>query len=147
MGGPTFKPGNGKYRIMAEINMIPFIDVSLVLLIIFMVMTPFLVRSQLKLILPKSKSAEEDVQHNQPLKVQVDKQGTAYLDGQPVVADMLESRLRQAMTDIKNQPIVIEADKDVPFQYVVSVMDAAKAIGASKLAVSVKKTADGTHRK
>ena len=147
MGGPTFKPGNGKYRIMAEINMIPFIDVSLVLLIIFMIMTPFLVRSQLKLILPKSKSAETDVQRNQPLKVQVDKQGTAYLDGQPVVADMLESRLRQAMTDIKNQPIVIEADKDVPFQYVVSVMDAAKAIGASKLAVSVKKTGDAMHRK
>ena len=147
MSGSIFKPGGGKYRIMAEINMIPFIDVSLVLLIIFMIMTPFLVRSQLKLILPKSKSAEEVVQRHQPLKVQVDKQGTAYLDGQPVAADLLEARLRQSMVDIKNQPIVIEADKDVPFQFVVSVMDAAKAIGASKLAVSVKKTGDAARRK
>lgn len=145
MSGPTFKPGGGKYRIMAEINMIPFIDVSLVLLIIFMIMTPFLVRSQLKLILPKSKSAEPDVQRHQPLKVQVDKQGTAYLDGQPVAADLLEGRLKQSMADVKTQPLVIEADKDVPFQYVVAVMDAAKAIGASKLAVSVKKTVDTTH--
>ena len=145
MSGPTFKPGNGKYRIMAEINMIPFIDVSLVLLIIFMIMTPFLVRSQLKLILPKSRSAEEDVQRHQPLKVQVDKQGMAYLDGRPVAADMLEGRLRQAMVDVKKQPLVIEADKDVAFQYVVAVMDAAKAIGASKLAVSVKKTGDAAH--
>ncbi len=146
MSGPSYKSGNGKYRIMAEINMIPFIDISLVLLIIFMVMTPFLVRSQLKLILPRARAVEEDVQNKRPLQVQVDRQGVAYMDGEAVQADLLEGRLRQALTDPKNQPIVIEADKDVPFQHVVTVMDAAKGIGASKLAVCVKK-ADAKRRK
>ena len=127
--------------------MIPFIDVALVLLIIFMIMTPFLVRSQLKLNLPTAKTANEDIQRNRPLQVQVDKQGVAYMDGQPVPSDLLLARLRQALVDPKHQPIVIEADRDVPFQHVVTVMDAAKSIGAAKLAVTVRKTADGTRRK
>lgn len=120
--------------------MIPFIDVALVLLIIFMIMTPFLVRSQLKLNLPTARAATEDLQRQRPLQVQVDKQGVAYLEGQPVPSDLLMARLRQALTDPKHQPVVIEADRDVPFQHVVTVMDAAKTLGATKLAVTVRKT-------
>ena len=127
--------------------MIPFIDVALVLLIIFMIMTPFLVRSQLKLNLPTARTPTDDVQRNRPLQVQVDKQGTAYLDGLPVPADMLVARLRQALGDPKTQPVVIEADREVSFQHVVTVMDAAKSIGATKLAVTVKKASGGGSRR
>jgi biopolymer transport protein ExbD len=136
----TFKQGGGKYRVMAEINMIPLIDVALVLLIIFMIMTPFLVRSQLKINLPSSRSASDEKRRTQTLQVQVDKAGAAYLDGQVVPGDLLESRLRQILNDPEHQPVVIEADKDVPFQHVVTVMDTAKKVGAIKLAVCVKKT-------
>ncbi|MEI8351177.1 MAG: biopolymer transporter ExbD [bacterium] len=129
----------GKHRIMNEINMIPFIDVALVLLIIFMVMTPFLVRSQLKINLPSTKKVEPDLTRKQTLTVQVDRAGTAYLNGLPVAPDLLEGRLKQLLTDPERQPVVVEADKDVPFQHVVAVMDAAKRIGATKLAVCVKK--------
>ena len=129
----------GKHRIMNEINMIPFIDVALVLLIIFMVMTPFLVRSQLKINLPSTKKVEPDLTRKQTLTVQVDRAGTAYLSGLPVAPDLLEGRLKQLLTDPERQPVVVEADKDVPFQHVVAVMDAAKRIGATKLAVCVKK--------
>jgi len=119
--------------------MIPFIDVALVLLIIFMVMTPFLVRSQLKINLPSTKKVEPDLTRKQTLTVQVDRAGTAYLSGLPVAPDLLEGRLKQLLTDPERQPVVVEADKDVPFQHVVAVMDAAKRIGATKLAVCVKK--------
>lgn len=129
----------GKHRIMNEINMIPFIDVALVLLIIFMVMTPFLVRSQLKINLPSTRKVEPDLTRKQTLTVQVDRAGTAYLNGLPVAPDLLEGRLKQLLTDPERQPVVVEADKDVPFQHVVAVMDAAKRIGATKLAVCVKK--------
>ncbi len=129
----------GKHRIMNEINMIPFIDVTLVLLIIFMIMTPFLVRSQLKINLPSTRKTEPDLTRKQTLQVQVDRAGTAYLDGMPVAPELLEGRLRQMLTDPEHQPVVVEADKDVPFQHVVTVMDAAKRIGAVKLAVCVKK--------
>jgi biopolymer transport protein ExbD len=129
----------GKHRIMAEINMIPFIDVALVLLLIFMIMTPLLVQSQLKINLPGIKKVESDQPRKQTLTVQVDRAGTAYLSGMPVAPDLLEGRLRQLLTDPEHQPVVVEADKDVPFQHVVTVMDTAKRIGATKLAVCVKK--------
>jgi biopolymer transport protein ExbD len=143
----SFKHGGGKYRVMAEINMIPLIDVSLVLLIIFMIMTPFLVRSQLKINLPSSKAASEEAQRHRTLQVQVDRSGTAYLDGQAVPGDLLESRLRQVLREPENEPVVIEADKDVAFQHVVTVMDVAKKVGATRLAVCVKKASGGGGRR
>ena len=127
----------GKHRIMNEINMIPFIDVALVLLLIFMIMTPLLVQSQLKINLPTLKKVEPEKPHK-TLTVQVDRVGTAYLSGMPVAPDLLEGRLKQLLAD-PEQPVVVEADKDVPFQHVVTVMDAAKRVGAKKLAVSVTK--------
>ena len=136
MKGPS--KSSGKHRIMADINMIPFIDVSLVLLLIFMIMTPLMVRSQLKINLPSTKDSQKDITRKETVQVQVDRNGTAYLSGMPVAPDLLESRLRQLLKD-PNQPVVVEADKDVPFQYVITVMDAAKRIGALKLAVCVKK--------
>lgn len=134
----TPSKASGKHRIMAEINMIPFIDVSLVLLLIFMIMTPLMVRSQLKINLPSTKDSQQDLTRKETIQVQVDRNGTAYLSGMPVAPDLLESRLRQLLTN-PNQPVVVEADKDVPFQHVITVMDAAKRIGALKLAVCVKK--------
>jgi len=130
--------GNGKYRIMAEINMIPLIDVALVLLIIFMVMTPYLIKSQIKINLPKAKLKETVPHPEQILNIQVDTAGSIYLDGQSVPRDALEGRLRARLSDPQNQPVMIEADQDVKFQHVVTVMDTVKRIGVSKLGINVR---------
>ena len=129
---------NRKPRIMAEINMTPLIDVALVLLIIFMVMTPYLVKSQLKIDLPKVKSAESDSSKELQLEIQVDKTGALALEGQPIILADLEATLRRRLTDPENQPVVIQADKEVAFEHVVGIMDVAKRIGALKIGVSVK---------
>lgn len=129
---------NGKYRIMAEINMVPMIDVALVLLIIFMVMTPFLIKSQIKINLPKAKSKEVVPPPEKVLQIQLDSGGVIYMDGQSVSKDVLESRLRARVTDPQNQPVMIEADQDVKFQHVVTVMEAVKKIGVSKLGINVR---------
>jgi biopolymer transport protein ExbD len=130
--------GSGKYKIIAEINMIPFIDVALVLLIIFMVMTPFLVKSQLKVNLPKAESAEQAADERDMIDVQVDKDGAISVNGQTVPPDAVEAALRNVLLDVENQPVVVHADGEVPFQSVVTVMDAAKKIGVVKLGVGVK---------
>ena len=130
--------GNGKYKIIAEINMIPFIDVALVLLIIFMVMTPFLVKSQLKVNLPKAESAEQAADEKDMIDVQVDRDGAISVNGQTVPPDAVEAALRNVLLDVENQPVVVHADGEVPFQSVVTVMDAAKKIGVVKLGVGVK---------
>ena len=129
---------NGKYRIMADINMIPLIDVALVLLIVFMVMTPFLIQSQIKINLPKAKLKEKVPRPEQILQIQLDIAGNVYIDGQTIARDMLESCLRARVPDPRNQPVMIEADRDVKFQHVVTVMDAVKRIGVSKLGINVK---------
>lgn len=130
--------GNGKYRIMAEINMIPLIDVALVLLIIFMVMTPYLIKSQIRINLPKAKLKEAIPHPEQILQIQVDSSGAIFMDGQSVGKDALDNRLRARLPDPQNQPVMIEADEDVKFQHVVTVMDAVKRIGVSKLGINVK---------
>jgi len=129
---------NGKYRIMAEINMVPMIDVALVLLIIFMVMTPYLIKSQIKINLPKAKLKEAVPRPDQILQIQVDVAGNVYLDGQTVAKNALESRLKARLPDPQNQPVMIEADQDVKFQHVITVMDVVKRLGVSKLGINVR---------
>jgi len=129
---------NGKYQIMAEINMVPMIDVALVLLIIFMIMTPYLIKSQIKINLPKAKSKESIPHPEQILNIQVDKAGAIYIDGQSVSKDALDSRLRTRLPDPQNQPVMIEADQDVKFQHVVTVMDTVRRVGVSKLNINVR---------
>jgi biopolymer transport protein TolR len=128
----------GKYRIVAEINMIPFIDIALVLLIVFMVMTPFLIRAQIKVDLPKVNRSENVTDDREAVSVQVDKSGSVYVDGEKVAASDLVTTLRRRLTHPQTQPLRIEADKDVPFRHVVVVLDAGKEIGAVKMGVGVQ---------
>lgn len=132
-------PKQDKYRILAEINMIPLIDVALVLLIIFMVMTPFLVRSQIKINLPVLKKVDNNQDRDRVVNVMVDRKGAVSVEGQMVAPEGIMAALQRVLRD-PDQPVVIEADKDVAFQNVVVVMDAAKRVGATRLAVRVKKS-------
>lgn len=131
-------PTGRKYEVLAEINMIPLIDVSLVLLIIFMVMTPILVNSKIKINLPKAASAEKDVSKEKPVEIQIDKDGGIFLNGMAVKAEELESQIRQALPDPANGGIAIQADKDVPFQKFIAVADAGKKAGVVKFGIAVK---------
>lgn len=124
-----------KFPLMSEINMIPLIDVSLVLLIIFMVVTPFLVSSQIKINLPKAVTGIPP--DTEPIKIQVTGHGTFYLDGQAVHAEDLASALNAILGRNKNPTVLIEADASVPFEQVIKAMDAAKSQGAQKLGVAV----------
>lgn len=128
---------NGKYRLISEINMIPFIDVALVLLIIFMVMTPFLMKSQIKINVPESKSAQPVTPDKKTIDVQVQANGSVYLDGKKVSEDALQGALSSRIHDPQNQSVLIEADKKTAFEHVVSVMGIVKKLGVTKMGVSV----------
>ncbi len=130
--------GRRRTRVMAEINMIPLIDVALVLLVIFMVMTPFLVKSQIRINLPKARMAEADQASQKTFTLQVEKEGAVYLNGERVAVESLDAALERALPNPEQQPVMIEADKEVAFQHVIVVMDAVKKRGAVKLGVSVK---------
>ena len=122
--------------VMADINMVPFIDITLILLIIFMVMSPLLVQMQLSVDLPRAKAinttAEDDV-----IRVEVLKNGTIIVADKKVSAAGLEKELILRMGKANKKTILVQADKEVPIQQVVDVFDIAKKLGAAKLGIGV----------
>ncbi len=123
-------------RLMADINMVPFIDITLILLIIFMVMSPLLVQMQLTVDLPKSKAintqTDEDV-----IRIEIQKNGTITVLKKTVTMANLERELILRLGKANKKTILVEADKNVPVQQVVDVFDIAKKLGAAKLGIGV----------
>lgn len=117
--------------------MIPLIDVSLILLIIFMVITPFLVQSQIQVNLPKASTGVKGGDDN-VLKVQLGADGAMTVDGKPVKFQRLEKELILRFAKSYKKTVLVEADKDVPVERVVQVLDAAKKLGAGKVGIAVK---------
>ncbi|ACC98001.1 Biopolymer transport protein [Elusimicrobium minutum Pei191] len=129
-------PGRVKKQIMGDINMVPFIDIALILLIIFMVMSPFLVQMQLNVDLPKSSSVNAVVEDDL-IRIEVLKDGTIIVQEQKVTMSELQRELTLRMGKANKKAILVQADKDVPVQIVVDVFDIAKELGAAKLGIGV----------
>ncbi len=123
-------------RLMADINMVPFIDITLILLIIFMVMSPLLVQMQLTVDLPKSKAintqSDDDV-----IRIEIQQNGTITVLKKTVSMANLERELILRLGKANQKTILVEADKNVPIQQVVDVFDIAKKLGAAKLGIGV----------
>jgi len=116
-----------KRKLMAEINVVPYIDVMLVLLIIFMVTAPLLTQG-IKVDLPKAGAeAIPDVPNQPPLIISVDASGNLYInvgddEDQPVVAKEIIAKVRAVLNNRPDTPILIKADRAVPYGNVVGAM-------------------------
>ncbi len=132
-------PRKNRRTLFAEPNMIPLIDVSLILVIIFMVLTPMLVRSELSVKLPKSKSSIP-VSNSNALTVQITSSGALLIDGNAVSWSNLKNELILKLPHAARKTILVEADHSVPIEKVVYVMDVAKRLGVGKLGVGVAQT-------
>ena len=130
------KAGRHSNELMGEINMVPFIDITLILLIIFMVMTPFIVQSQLNVDLP-SASAVNTVTESNVIRVEIAKNGQVKVQDRAVSLDNLEHELTLRLGRSREKTILVQADRDVPIQKVVTVFDIAKKLGAAKLGIGV----------
>ena len=134
--------GRGR-RTISEINMVPFIDVMLVLLIIFMVTAPLITPSMIAL--PKVGKAA--AQPQSPVQIMIGKDGAIQIklktDSKPsnindVSKDVLalEPKVKLAAADAV--PVVISADKSIKYETVVKVMDALQKAGVSRVGLSVQ---------
>ena len=127
-----------RHELMAEMNMIPLIDISLILLIIFMVMTPALVQSQLTVQLPQSSSGSKDSADDNVITVEIQKDGRVSVLGKRIAVSQLEDELILRLARSSRKTVLVQADKTVPVDTVVRVFDVARKLGAARLGISVE---------
>ena len=126
-------------RLVSEINITPFTDVILVLLIIFMVTTPLLFRSSIKVQLPHSSQTQEPPQN---IDIAISEDGHALLEDTQYNLNYDLSLLRFKLTSLTKKKnisaITISGDKEVKYDFVVKVMDIAKQIGIERIVLSTE---------
>lgn len=124
-------------RYLAEINVIPLVDVVLVLLVIFMITAPMLYRG-IDIKLPAS--ATNTIKSEMRMVLTVEKDQKLYLDKDPVTVAQLERRLRAAKDSNADVSLYLRADREVPYGIVVQVMDGVKRAGIEKLGMVTEPT-------
>ena len=122
--------GNNK-RFMSEINVTPLVDVMLVLLIIFMVAAPMLMQG-VDVNLPKT-TTKNIKTLDEPLMLTVNKKKEIFLENHPVKLDRLELKIKKIFENRREKEVLLRADKDVPYGFVIDVMARVKNAGISKL--------------
>src|SRR4051812_18178851 len=117
---------------MSEINVTPFVDVVLVLLIIFMITAPIL-QSGVEVAVPKTRTVKEITEER--VVISIDKQQRVFLGNDPININEIGAKLRQRFRDPQHQSIFLRADEDVPFGAFATVMDAVKQSGITNVSI------------
>lgn len=118
----------GKYRAMSEINVTPFVDVMLVLLIIFMVSAPLLTVG-VPVALPETAAEALPVENEEPLTVTLTKDGQVLIQTTETAPEELIGKLRAIAAERSSNKIFLRADGAIPYERVMQVMGALNAGG------------------
>jgi len=135
----AIKTGGG---FLNEINVTPFVDVMLVLLIIFMVTAPLMTQG-VEVDLPTTRTVKNLPQDSEHLILSVKKDGTLFLDEYQVGPDELEEHLKRLVSRQKKQ-LFLRADKEVAYGTVVQIMGEIKAAGIHRLGIVAEQDKDKT---
>ncbi|MBI4309638.1 MAG: biopolymer transporter ExbD [Candidatus Omnitrophica bacterium] len=128
-------------KLIAEINIAPFTDVILVLLIIFMVTTPLIYRSSIKVALPQV-SNNTQLLESKDINVTITAGGDIYLEKQKynwrLDREIFQFKLRNLAKTYKDPAIIISGDRNVKYDYVVGVIDTASKAGIKHLVLATE---------
>ena len=119
-------------RALSEINVTPFVDVVLVLLIIFMITAPVL-QSGIEVSVPKTQTVKEITEER--LVITIDRSQRVYLGNEPVNIHQIGAKLRQKIRDPESQAVFLRSDENVPFGAFATVMDAVKQAGITNVSI------------
>ena len=123
--------GSNSDRLMSEINVTPFVDVMLVLLIIFMVTAPMMIQG-VDGALPEVTS-EPLSSATEPLIISIDKENRLFINDFEVKLDFLKEKLGKILEGRTDRAVYLRADKTIPYGTVVLVMAEIKGAGVEKL--------------
>jgi len=123
---------------MAEINIIPLVDVVLVLLIIFMATTAFVKESGLNMKLPAAKTSEVVPQEKKDLDIALTRDNKIFLNGKEANEAAVGVAMRTQAKAHPDTRVVIKGDENIEYKRVVRLMDMAKQAGLPKVALGTK---------
>jgi biopolymer transport protein TolR len=128
---------HNRRRPMSDINVVPYIDVMLVLLVIFMVTAP-LITSGVNVNLPQAKTGSIPSPTVESVTITVDQFGDYYIDAgedkhQPATLKLIRDRVRVVLEYKRDTPILVRADSQVPYEKVIYAMAAAQSGGAKEV--------------
>lgn len=123
---------------IAEINVIPLVDIILVVLIIFMVAAPLVMQPKIDINLPKAANAKEERDKNS-MRVVLGKKGEIFVNNNPVSIEGLTDAAKNALAAKPNTTALLVADKESTLAMVTELVDAVKSGGITKVAFSIQK--------
>ena len=129
--------GSNKRRPISDINVVPYIDVMLVLLIIFMITAPF-VQQGVEVDLPQASAKPMSPDEAEPVVVSIDKKGDFYLDigdepDKPIDAQLMVNRVAAVRQLKPNVPVLVRGDRNVGYGRVVDAMVLLQKAGVEKV--------------
>jgi biopolymer transport protein ExbD len=130
---------DGEDEVIADINITPFVDVVLVLLVVVMITSTQIVRAQLQVDLPKAASGQDAVPST--LNLILTLEGELLLDGRPIDRPELPERIRALRAEDPKLQAVIAADQGVAYGRVVELIDLVKKNGVTKFALNIERRA------
>ncbi|PCI20719.1 MAG: protein TolR [Piscirickettsiaceae bacterium] len=122
---------------MSEINVVPYIDVMLVLLIIFMITAP-LIQQGVEIDLPQASAEILPDEADEPLIVTVDKQGRYFLDvgentNEPITTEDMQIKVAAVLRNKPKTPVMIRGDKNVPYGDIINAMTSLQGAGVPSI--------------
>ena len=117
---------------LSQINVTPFVDVVLVLLIIFMITAPVL-QSGIEVAVPKTKTVKEITEER--VVISIDRKQRIYLGNEPININEIGPRLKERLRDPERMQIYLRSDENVPFGAFATVMDAVKQAGIQNVSI------------
>lgn len=117
--------------LMAQINVTPFVDVMLVLLVIFMITAPMM-QQGMQVNLPKTEAKAMTVKDD-PIIVTIDRSGRAFLDKEEIPQGHLKAKLSSLFATKNKKEVFLKADRDVPYGDVIRAMSEIKGAGVERL--------------
>jgi len=123
--------GNNEKRFMSAINVPPFVDVLLVLLIIFMVTAPMMMQG-VEVDLPQTTTKNIKTRED-PLMLSVNKKKEIFIEQRAIKIEELETKVKAIFKYRKNKEVLLRADREVPYGFVIQVIAGIKKAGIDKL--------------
>lgn len=122
--------GNGK-KLMSDLNLTPLVDVMLVILIIFMVTAPMMIQG-VDVNLPQTTTKHIKTRED-PLILTINKKREIFLETHLIKFDLLETKIKKIFENRREKEVLLRADKDVPYGFVIKVISKIKQAGIDKL--------------